>query len=102
MSTLRVVTRTCRRGCPGSRAGTVKRRRDGQMALRWCAAGMSEAGKQFRRVNGHVHLPTLRAEFERESAEPVRPVVRNDQGSAAQCSPDSHRSSTEPAVRQID
>ena len=22
----------------------------GQMALRWCAAGMAEAGKQFRRV----------------------------------------------------
>jgi putative transposase len=29
------------------------------MALRWCAAGMVEAGKQFRRVNGHVHVKTL-------------------------------------------
>jgi putative transposase len=29
----------------------VKRWRDGQMALRWCAAGMLEAAKQFRRVN---------------------------------------------------
>jgi transposase-like protein len=29
----------------------VKRWRDGTMALRWCAAGMTEAGKQFRRVN---------------------------------------------------
>ena len=38
----------------------VKRWRDGQMALRWCAAGMVEAGKQFRRVNGHLHLPALR------------------------------------------
>jgi putative transposase len=38
----------------------VKRWRDGQMALRWCAAGMVEAGKQFRRVNGHVHLKSLR------------------------------------------
>jgi hypothetical protein len=28
----------------------VKRWRDGQRALRWCAAGMVEAGKQFRRV----------------------------------------------------
>ena len=26
------------------------------MALRWCAAGMLEAKKQFRRVNGHLHL----------------------------------------------
>ena len=39
----------------------VKRWRDGTMALRWCAAGMIEAGKQFRRVNGHLHLPKLRA-----------------------------------------
>src|SRR5512140_608879 len=38
----------------------VKRWRDGQMALRWCAAGMLEAGKQFRRVNGHLHLRALR------------------------------------------
>ena len=83
MSTLRVVTRTCRRGCPGSRAGTVKRRRDGQMALRWCAAGMIEAGKQFRRVNGHLHLPTLRAALQREIAEPVGPVLHNDEVSAA-------------------
>jgi len=33
-------------------AANVKRWRDGQMALRWCAAGMIEAAKQFRRVNG--------------------------------------------------
>jgi len=46
----------------------VKRWRDGQMALRWCAAGMVEASKQFRRVNGHLHLPTLRAALERHVA----------------------------------
>jgi transposase-like protein len=39
----------------------VKRWRDGQMILRWCAAGMTEAKKQFRRVNGHLHLKALRA-----------------------------------------
>ena len=43
----------------------VKRWRDGQMALRWCAAGMVEASKQFRRVNGHLHLPALRTALER-------------------------------------
>src|SRR6266567_2814721 len=37
-------------------AGNVKRWQDGTMALRWCAAGMVEAGKQFRRVNGYLHL----------------------------------------------
>ena len=64
-------------------AGNVKRWRDGQMALRWCAAGMVEAGKQFRRVNGHLHLPTLRTALQRHTAEPVGPVVHNDQVSAA-------------------
>jgi hypothetical protein len=38
------------------------------MALRWCAAGMVEAGKQFRRVNGHLHLPALRDELDRHVA----------------------------------
>ena len=38
----------------------VKNWQNGTMALRWCAAGMIEAGKQFRRVNGHLHLPALR------------------------------------------
>jgi putative transposase len=64
-------------------AGNVKRWRDGQMVLRWCAAGMVEAAKQFRRVNGHLHLPALRAALEREFAEPVGPVVHNDRVSAA-------------------
>jgi len=49
-------------------AKNVKRWRDGQMALRWCAAGMVEASGQFRRVNGHLHLPTLRAALERHVA----------------------------------
>jgi putative transposase len=42
-------------------AANVKRWQDGQMVLRWIAAGMGEAAKQFRRVNGHLHLPALRA-----------------------------------------
>jgi putative transposase len=46
-------------------ATNVKRWRDGQMALRWCAAGMNEAGKQFRRVNGFLHLPVLREALDR-------------------------------------
>ena len=46
-------------------ARTVKRWRDGQMAMRWCAAGMVEAGRQFRRVNGHLHLPALRVALAR-------------------------------------
>ena len=64
-------------------ASNVKRWRDGRMALRWCAAGMVEAGKQFRRVNGHLHLAALRATLEREFAEPIGPAVHNDEVSAA-------------------
>src|SRR6266542_1335766 len=52
-------------------AGNVKRWQDGQMALRWCAAGMVEARKQFRRVNGYLHLPALRAALEAEVAKTV-------------------------------
>ena len=56
-------------------SSNVKRWRDGQMALRWCAAGMGEAAKQFRRVNGHSHLPALRAALARHVAtENVGPV----------------------------
>jgi putative transposase len=39
----------------------VKRWRDGGMALRWAAAGMLEAAKQFRRVKGYKAMPHLRA-----------------------------------------
>jgi len=39
----------------------VKRWRDGGMALRWAAAGMLEAAKQFRRVKGYKAMPQLRA-----------------------------------------
>jgi putative transposase len=42
-------------------AANVKRWGDGQMVLRWVAAGMGEAATQFRRVNGYLYLPALRA-----------------------------------------
>jgi transposase-like protein len=45
-------------------AANVKRWQDGQMVLRWIAAGMGEAAKQFRRVNGYLHLPALRGALE--------------------------------------
>jgi transposase-like protein len=64
-------------------ATNVKNWQDGQMALRWCAAGMAEAGKQFRRVNGHLHLTTLRAELQRVTTETVAPDPQNDTVNAA-------------------
>jgi putative transposase len=45
-------------------ARNVKRWRDGTMALRWCAAGMVEAKKQFHRVQGYLQLRALRAALE--------------------------------------
>jgi len=60
-------------------AKNVKRWRDGQMAIRWCAAGMLEAAKQFRRANGHMHLPALRAALERHFAEQAVGATRHDE-----------------------
>ena len=48
----------------------------GQMALRWCAAGMLEAGHQFRRVNGHLHLRRLRAALVAHFTGNVSPQAR--------------------------
>jgi len=65
-------------------ARNVKRWRDGQMALRWCAAGMVEASGQFRRVNGHLHLPALRTSLERHVAnQNVGPDCNTQTASAA-------------------
>ena len=60
----------------------VKRWRDGQMVLRWCAAGMVEASKQFRRVNGFMHLPALRKALEKTVAEAVTPIDYNKEDAA--------------------
>jgi len=60
-------------------AKNVKHWRDGQMALRWCAAGMLEASKQFRRVNGHMHLPALRTALQRHVAEQTVSTDRHHQ-----------------------
>ena len=65
-------------------ARNVKRWRDGQMALRWCAAGMVEASRQFRRVNGHLHLPALRTALARHvGAESVTNTCQDQQSNAA-------------------
>jgi putative transposase len=60
-------------------SANVKRWRDGQMALRWCAAGMAEAKKQFRRVNGFLHLPALRKALDDYVARGVTPTDYNEE-----------------------
>jgi putative transposase len=59
-------------------SSNVKRWRDGQMTLRWCAAGMHEATKQFRRVNGYLHLPALRDALNRHIARTVTPPCQDE------------------------
>ena len=56
----------------------VKNWQNGNMALRWCAAGMIEASKQFRRVNGHLHLPALRVALDEYVAAQTVGAVRHD------------------------
>ncbi len=60
----------------------VKRWRDGQMALRWCSAGMGEAAKQFRRVSGHLHLGALRRALDNHTAGTVTPTCQTEQEAA--------------------
>jgi alpha-tubulin suppressor-like RCC1 family protein len=75
----------------------VKRWRDGQMALRWCAAGMLEAKKQFRRVNGHLHLKALRTALEAHVAADVTPpssTLRRRRWPHSQQAGGRHRNST--------
>jgi transposase-like protein len=52
---------------------------NGTMALRWCAAGMIEARSQFRRVNGHLHLPALRLALEAHLTAETVGTVRQDE-----------------------
>ncbi len=58
----------------GSR--NVKRWQSGDMALRWTAAGMLEAERQFRRVIGYRDLAKLAIAIERNFAHPNAPSDR--------------------------
>jgi transposase-like protein len=60
-------------------SSNVKNWQNGTMALRWCAAGMIEARGQFRRVNGHLHLPALRAALDAHVAAETVGVIRHDE-----------------------
>jgi putative transposase len=63
----------------------VKRWSSGEMALRWTAAGMLEAEKQFRKIIGYRDLATLVVAIERD----------NDRRSHAEL---AHPATKEPAI----
>jgi len=66
-SMLEIVRRTQR---------NVKRWSSGEMALRWTAAGMLEAEKQFRRIIGYRDLATLVIAIERDADRRRAPHTR--------------------------
>ena len=51
----------------------MKRWRDGKMIKRWCAAGMLNAERSFRRLKGYRQMPTFVAALARH-VEAIRPA----------------------------
>jgi hypothetical protein len=51
--------------CVRTTQRNVKRWSSGETGLRWTAAGMLEAEKQFRKVIGYLQLPKLAIAIER-------------------------------------
>lgn len=62
-------------------ARNVKHWQPGDMRLRWAAAGMLEAAKQFRRIKGYTQLPQLASAIKKATAKtedcpvPVTPAA---------------------------
>jgi putative transposase len=52
--------------CVRRTSRNVKRRQNGDMCLRWTAAGMLEAERQFRRIIGYADLAKLATAIERD------------------------------------
>lgn len=53
----------------------VTRWRDGQMVLRWTAAGMLNAERSFRRIKGHKQMPQLVAGLKRHAHPDTEPAA---------------------------
>jgi putative transposase len=61
----------------------VKHWRDeGDMRRRWCAAGLLEAERKFRRLRGHRQMPQLVAAL-RHHVNTVTPICNTESTSAA-------------------
>jgi putative transposase len=56
----------------------VKRWQSGEMCLRWTAAGMLEAERQFRRVIGYRDLAQLAVAIERDLTGPTIPTLTKE------------------------
>jgi transposase-like protein len=65
--------------CVRRSSRNVKRWQSGDMALRWTAAGMLEAERQFRRIIGYSDLAKLAVAVEREVAPPTTPTPTGEE-----------------------
>jgi hypothetical protein len=70
----------------------VKRWQNGDMCLRWTAAGMLEAERQFRKIIGYKHLAALALAVERDVA------AGRAASSRSTTSPTNSTTTTEPAA----
>jgi putative transposase len=61
--------------CVRRSARNVKRWQSGDMALRWTAAGMLEAERQFRRIIGYRDLAKLSVAIERDLDRHRQPIA---------------------------
>jgi hypothetical protein len=62
-------------GLVGRFVRNVRRWRDGQMLVRWIAAGLQEARRSFRRVRGHADLATLVRALDRRTLDTRKEVA---------------------------
>ncbi len=69
--------------CVRRSSRNVKRWRDGQMCLRWTAAGMLEAERQFRRIIGYADLAKLATAIEHELDQPPLPTPTQEAATLA-------------------
>jgi putative transposase len=64
--------------CVRRSSRNVKRWQSGEMCLRWTAAGMLEAERQFRRIVGHADLAKLAFTIEAEITQPTTTQVSEE------------------------
>lgn len=63
--------------CPDTSSNVKRWRDEGDMRRRWCAAGMLEAERKFRRLRSHKQVPQLIAALARH-AEAVTPPCHTE------------------------
>ena len=69
--------------CVRRSARNVKRWQSGDMCLRWTAAGMLEAERQFRRIIGYAALAKLIVAIENEIAQATTPTPTEEAATLA-------------------